>query len=89
MGARNITPKSRRIRPATLMTWESLIWEARLRSHRGPSAVSSTDLYIRPALHPGWRRFSSLTDAQYARSSRLACREPRRPRCTDLLNSPH
>ena len=53
------------------------------------SAVSSTDLYIRPALHPGWRRCSSLTDAQYARSSRLACRAHRQPRCTDLSNSPH
>ena len=47
--------------------------------------VSSTDLYIRPALHPGWRRCSSLTDAQYARSSRLASRAHRQPRCTALL----
>ena len=53
------------------------------------SVVSSIDLYIRPALHPGWQRCSSLTYAQYARSSRLACRTHRQPPCTALLNSPH
>ena len=62
----------------------------RSESVRGElSVVSSIDLYIRPALHPGWQRCSSLTYAQYARSSRLACRTHRQPPCTDLLNSPH
>ena len=36
---------------------------------------------IRAAMHPGWLRCSSLTYAQYARSSRLASRAPRRSRC--------
>ena len=39
-------------------------------------------LGIRPALRPALRRCSSLTYARYARSSRLASRAHRRPRCT-------
>ena len=37
--------------------------------------------YIRPALHPVQRRCSSLKYAQYSRSSRLAGRAHRGPRC--------
>ena len=37
---------------------------------------------IRPALHPVWLRCSSLKYAQYSRSSRLASRAHRRPRCS-------
>ena len=43
----------------------------------------------RPALHPVWRRCSSLEYSRYARSSRLATRAHRRPRCTRISNSEH
>ncbi len=36
---------------------------------------------IRAAMHPGWRRCSSVEYGQYARSSRLASRAPGRSRC--------
>ena len=36
---------------------------------------------IRPAMHPAWRRCSSVAYPQYAPSSRLARRAPRRSRC--------
>src|SRR5688500_5832580 len=38
-------------------------------------------------MHPAWRRCSSLTHGQYAHSSRLATRAPRRPRCTSQFAS--
>ena len=44
-------------------------------------------LGIRLALHPDWRRCSSLTYAQYARSSRLATRAHRHPRCSSESGS--
>ena len=40
---------------------------------------------IRPAMHPGWRRCSSVAYSRYAPFSRLATRAPRRPRCNNEL----
>src|SRR5688572_1471681 len=45
------------------------------------SVASPKSCYIRPALHPGARRCSSVAYARYAPSSRLARRAHRRPRC--------
>src|SRR5712691_5942949 len=48
----------------------------------GASVVSLKFVGIRPALHPGWLRCSSLKYARYSHSSRLAIRAHHRPRCT-------
>jgi len=45
----------------------------------GASVVSSTVLYVRPAVHPVWRCCSSLTYAQDVRSSRLSSLAQRYP----------
>src|SRR5688572_19424774 len=45
------------------------------------SVASPKSCYIRPALHPGARRCSSVAYSRYAPSSRLARRAHRRPRC--------
>ena len=45
------------------------------------STASPKSCYIRPALHPGALRCSSLKYSRYSRSSRLARRAHRRPRC--------
>src|SRR4029453_3839727 len=44
------------------------------------SVASPKSCYIRPALHPGARRCSSVAYSRYAPSSRLARRAHRRPR---------
>jgi hypothetical protein len=46
------------------------------------SVPSQKSVGIRPALHPGWRRCSSLKYSRYSHSSRLAIRAHRRPRCS-------
>ena len=46
------------------------------------SVPSQKSVGIRPALHPGWLRCSSLKYSRYSRSSRLAIRAHRRPRCS-------
>src|SRR4029077_7181605 len=45
------------------------------------SVPSRKSVGIRPALHPGWLRCSSLRYSRYPRSSRLAIRAHRCPRC--------
>src|SRR5204863_10203063 len=40
---------------------------------------------IRPAMHPAWRRCSSVKYSRYSSSSRLARRAPRRPRCVTVF----
>ena len=64
-----------------------LIGEAEKPYRRGlpkvePSAVSQKSLGIRPSLHPGSLRCSSVKYSRYSPSSRLASRAPRRPRCS-------
>ena len=49
------------------------------------SAVIARWLGIRPPLHPGCRRFSSVEYYRYAPSSRLVNQAPRHPRCTSYL----
>ncbi len=49
------------------------------------SVASPKFVCIRPAMHPGWRRCSSLKYSRYSWSSRLASRAPRRPRCNNEL----
>ena len=41
---------------------------------------------IRPAMHPRWRRCSSLNYTRYSQSSRLAIGAPRRSRCSPGLS---
>jgi hypothetical protein len=60
-----------------------------LRSMGAPGVASHKQLGIRPPLHPGRLRCSSLTYAQYSRSSRLAGRAHRRPRCVQLFVRRH
>ena len=53
-----------------------------------PSASSSpwcNSICIRTAMHPRWRRCSSLKYSRYSQSSRLAIGAPRRSRCDDGL----
>ena len=46
--------------------------------------------HVWPPMHPGWLRCSSLTYVEYARSSRLASRAPRRPEWhLDSLTRPY
>ena len=47
-----------------------------------PLAARGKSAGIRPALHPGWLRCSSLKYSRYSRSSRLAIRAHHRPRCS-------
>ena len=51
------------------------------RRRTAHSVASPKSCYIRPALHPGARRCSSVAYSRYAPSSRLARRAHRRPRC--------